>query len=41
MAKDYVGASTYNKVKKAITEDGEVKSKYETILNKLKEDNGG
>lgn len=41
MAKDYVGASTYNKVKKAITEDGEVKSKYETMLNKLKEDNGG
>ncbi|HEX5169317.1 MAG TPA: hypothetical protein VFW11_09085 [Cyclobacteriaceae bacterium] len=41
MAKDYVGASTYNKVKKAITEDGEVKSKYETLLNKLKEDNGG
>ena len=41
MAKDYVGASTYNKVKKAITEDNEVKSKYETMLNKLKEDNGG
>jgi hypothetical protein len=41
MAKDYVGASTYNKVKKAITEDGEIKSKYETMLNKLKEDNGG
>ena len=41
LAKEYVGASTYNKVKKAITEDSEVKSKYETMLNKLKEDNGG
>lgn len=41
MAKEYVGASTYNKVKKAITDDGEAKSKYETMLNKLKEDNGG
>ncbi len=41
MAKEYVGASTYNKVKKAITEDGEVKSKYEAMLSKLKEDNGG
>lgn len=41
MAKEYVGASTYNKVKKAISEDGDAKSKYEAMLNKLKEDNGG
>jgi len=41
MAKEYVGASTYNKVKKAINEDGDTKSKYEAMLNKLKEDNGG
>lgn len=41
MAKEYVGASTYNKVKKAIGEPGETKTKYEAILNKLKEDNGG
>lgn len=41
MAKEYVGASTYNKVKKAIAEDSDTKTKYETILNKLKEDNGG
>lgn len=41
MAKEYVGASTYNKVKKAISGDEGIKSKYETMLNKLKEDNGG
>jgi len=41
LAKDYVGASTYNKVKRAISEGGETKSKYEEMLNKLKEDNGG
>ena len=41
LAKEYVGASTYNKVKRALSEGGETKSKYEEMLNKLKEDNGG
>ena len=41
VAKEYVGAATYNKVKKALNEDAEVKSKYQVMLNKLKEDNGG
>jgi hypothetical protein len=41
LAKEYVGASTYNKVKRALSEGGDTKSKYEEMLNKLKEDNGG
>lgn len=39
LAKDYVGASSYNKIKKALTGDAELKAKYETMLDKLKEDN--
>lgn len=41
LAKEYVGASTYNKVKRALSEGGEAKTKYDDMLNKLKEDNGG
>jgi hypothetical protein len=41
LAKEYVGASTYNKVKRALSEGGEAKTKYDGMLNKLKEDNGG
>jgi hypothetical protein len=41
LAKEYVGASTYNKVKRALSEGGDTKSNYEEMLNKLKEDNGG
>lgn len=41
MAKEYVGAATYNKVKKALTEDSDIKLKYQAMLDKLKEDNGG
>lgn len=36
LAKDYVGASSYNKVKKAL-KDPEVNSKYKAILAELKE----
>lgn len=39
LAKEYVGASSYNKIKKALTADAELKAKYETMLDKLKEDN--
>lgn len=35
MAKDYVGASSYNKIKKALTSDGAVKKRYETFMDKL------
>lgn len=41
LAKEYVGASTYNKVKKALDEDTTLKSKYKTMLDELKADNGG
>jgi len=41
LAKEYVGASTYNKVRKALKDDTEVKSKYQTLLDELKADNGG
>ncbi len=36
LASEYVGAAVYNKVKKAIAEDQEIKSKYEAILAELK-----
>ena len=38
LAKDYVGAESYNKVKKALTTDAELKSKYETMLKELDKD---
>lgn len=41
LAKEYVGASTYNKVRKALKDEPEVKSKYQTLLDELKADNGG
>ena len=39
MAKEYVGASSYNKIKKALNADTELKAKYQGMLDKLKEDN--
>ena len=36
LASDYVGAAVYNKVKKAIAENQDVKTKYEAILAELK-----
>lgn len=41
IAKQYVGAATYNKVRKALKADAGVKSRYEAMLNELKADNGG
>jgi hypothetical protein len=38
LAKDYVGASTYNKVRKALAEDAETKARYEALLADLKKD---
>jgi len=35
LAKDYVGASVYNKVKKALAADPEVKSRYEAIMSEI------
>lgn len=39
LAKEYVGAATFNKVKKAIANDPAVKERYETLLSELKKDN--
>lgn len=41
MAKDYVGASSYNKVKKALESDTDVKKRYETFMDKLEGDSEG
>jgi hypothetical protein len=41
LAKDYVGAATFNKVKKALTSDAELKSKYDTLMAELAKDNPG
>ena len=38
LAKDYVGASSYNKIKKALTTDSALKSKYEAMLGELEKD---
>jgi hypothetical protein len=38
LAKDYIGASTYNKVRSALKSDAELKAKYNAMLAKLKED---
>lgn len=35
MAKEYIGAAEYNKIKKAITSDPATKSRYEAILASL------
>src|SRR5690606_32567257 len=35
LAKEYVGATAYNKIRKALKEEPEVKSKYETLLEEL------
>ncbi|HEX7015004.1 MAG TPA: hypothetical protein VF191_05790 [Cyclobacteriaceae bacterium] len=41
LAKEYVGATAYNKIRKALKDEPDVKSKYETLLEELKADNGG
>jgi hypothetical protein len=36
LAKDYIGAKSYNKVRKALVADTEIKAKYESILAEVK-----
>ena len=38
LAKDYVGAESYNKIKEALTTDAELKTKYEAMLKELQND---
>jgi hypothetical protein len=38
LAQEYVGAASYNKIKKALTTDSELKSKYEAMLQELEKD---
>jgi len=38
LAKDYVGAASYNKIKKALTTDTALKSRYEAMLEELDKD---
>jgi hypothetical protein len=39
LAKEYVGASAFNKVKKALSSDETLKSKYQTLMDELAKDN--
>jgi phage-related protein len=41
LAKDYVGAATFNKVKKALASDAELKTKYDSLMVELAKDNPG
>jgi len=41
LAKDYVGGATYNKVKKALSTDTELKTKYDSLMAELAKDNPG
>ncbi|MCW5909734.1 MAG: hypothetical protein KIT62_01610 [Cyclobacteriaceae bacterium] len=41
LAKDYVGAATFNKVRKALSTDAELKSKYDALMSELAKDNPG
>ena len=41
LAKEYVGVATFNKVKKALTTDAELKGKYDSLLAELAKDNPG
>lgn len=41
MAKDFVGASSYNKIKKALDSDPEVQKRYQSEMEKLGADNTG
>ena len=41
MAKEYVGASSYNKIKKALSSDVDVKKRYETFMDKLEANDSG
>lgn len=41
LAKDYVGAATYNKVKKALASDPELKVKYDSLMTEMAKDNPG
>lgn len=39
LAKEYVGASAFNKVKKALTTDAALKTKYQELMDELSKDN--
>ncbi|MBX2897575.1 MAG: hypothetical protein KF763_19195 [Cyclobacteriaceae bacterium] len=41
LAKDFVGAATFNKVRKALSTDAELKGKYEALMAELAKDNPG
>ncbi len=41
LAKDYVGAATFNKVKKALAADAELKGKYDVMISEMAKDNPG
>lgn len=39
LAKEYVGVAVFNKVKKALSADAELKTKYDSLMDELKKDN--
>ncbi len=40
LAKDYVGAATFNKIRNAIKSDAALKAKYDELMKELAKDNG-
>ena len=41
LAKDYVGASSYNKIKKTLATDSELQKRYQSLMDKLGADSSG
>lgn len=41
LAKEYVGATSYNKIKKALASDSELQKRYQSFMDKLQEDSSG
>jgi Ca2+-binding EF-hand superfamily protein len=39
LAKDYLGAATYNKVKKALSTNPELKKQYDALISEMEKDN--
>ncbi len=39
LAKEYVGVAVFNKVKKALATDLELKTKYDSLMDEMKKDN--
>ena len=41
LAKEYVGATSFNKIKKALASDSELQKRYQSFMDKLQQDSSG